>query len=344
MNFVTGGTGIVGARLIFDLISDKQEVSALIRDKKSVEKFKRLISFYTGNTDDIASKVKWVIGDITDYESIYNAIPENCYVYHCAAKVSFDKADTQLIEETNISGTANIVNICIDKNVRKLCHISSIGALGNKMNGHCVDEETPWIYTKKSPYSLSKYYSEMEVWRGIAEGIDAVIINPAVILAPGDWSSGSPQLFSLVANGLKYYTEGTTSYVDVRDVAAAGISLMNSDITNERFVLAAETLSYKDFFEKIALSIKTKPPHIKASEFITALAYRLDALNSFLLNKKRKITYHTHRISHSKDCYSGEKIKKSIGFSYTPIQETINFIGSCFLKSKTMQNFKNEVL
>jgi len=334
MNFVTGGSGIVGARLIFDLISDNQDVTALIRGEKSIEKFKELISFYTDNVDNIVNRVKWVYGDITNLESLNNVVPFKAKVYHCAAKISFNKADSQLIEETNITGTANIVNICIEKNVQKLCHVSSIGALGNKLNGHCIDEDTPWIYTKKSPYSLSKYYSEMEVWRGIAEGLDAIIVNPAVILAAGDWNTGSPQLFSLVANKLKYYTEGTTSYVDVRDVTAAMISLMNSNIINERFILAAETLSYKQFFEKIALSINVKAPYVKASKFITGLAYRLDAAGSFILNKQRKITYHTHRISHSKDCYSGEKIKNHINFSYTPVQQTIDFIGSCFLKDK----------
>jgi nucleoside-diphosphate-sugar epimerase len=335
MNIVTGGTGIVGARLIFDLISKNQSVTALIRKNSSIGKFKKLISFYTENVDDITKKVNWVNADITDLESLNDVIPSNSKVYHCAAKVSFNKDDKQIIEETNITGTANIVNVCIEKNIQKFCHVSSIGALGSKINGYSINENTPWGYTKKSTYSLSKYYSEMEVWRGIAEGLNAVIVNPAVILAPGNWDSGSPQLFSLVANGIKYYTEGTTAYVDVRDVSSAMISLMNSNITNEKFILASETLSYKDVFEKIASAINAKAPHLKASEFITSLAYRLDAVGSFILNKQPKITYHTHRISHSKDSYSGEKIKKYIDFSYTPVQESINFIGACFLKTNT---------
>ncbi len=333
MVFVTGGTGLVGARLIFDLINKGEKVTALKRAGTPHNKFSSLISFYTNNTEAIEKRINWVEGELSDFENLIDIIPEGSKVYHCAAKISFNPKLSSHIIETNVEGTANLVNVCLLKNVVKLCHVSSIGALGGKINGRQINEETPWSPSGKSAYSLSKYYSELEVWRGMAEGLSAVIVNPSVILGAGNWSQGSPQLFSMISKGLKYYTLGTTSYVDVRDVTKAMIMLMDSDIEGERFLLASDTLSYKSLFTKIAESIQVKPPYKYATKFITGLAFRFEKIKSGILRREPKITRQTHTISHTCDNYAGTKIIDELNFSYTPIAETISFIGNCFVKS-----------
>lgn len=335
MIFVTGGTGLVGARLIFDLINEGKDVTALIRPETLSSKFSSLISFYTNNAKAIEDKVTWVEGDLSDIGRLIEIIPKNSKVYHCAAEVSFNPKEDKKIINTNVDGTANLINACLINNIIKLCHVSSIGALGSKTNGEQISENTPWSADGKSAYSLSKYYSELEVWRGMVEGLSAVIVNPAVILGPGNWEHGSPQLFSMIWKKPKYYTKGTTGYVDVKDVTKAMIMLMNSDIQEERFVVSSETLSIKELFEKIAISIKVKAPYKYASKNITGLAYRLERFRSSILKTNPKLTKQTHKVAHSQNSYSGEKIKGKIDFSYTPITDTINFIGSCFLNERT---------
>jgi len=333
MVFVTGGTGLVGARLIFDLINKGEMVTALIRPNTPISKFTELIKFYNTNNNDIAAQVNWVEGDLLDLEKLIQVIPEGSIVYHCAAMVSFDPKHSHDIFNTNVEGTANLVNVCLLKNVAKLCYVSSIGALGGKIIGQKINEETPWSPSEKSVYSLSKHDAELEVWRGIAEGLNAVIVNPAVILGAGDWNHGSPQFFKMISKGQKYYTLGTTSYVDVRDVTRAMILLMDSEIQNERFLLASQTLSFKELFSSIAESLHVKPPHKQATKFITGLAYRLDKVRTFLVKNEPKITKQTHKIAHANDDYSGTKISEQLNFSYTPIASTIQFIGECFLES-----------
>ena len=331
MVFVTGGTGLVGSRLIIDLIDKGEKVIALKRDNASFTKFSSIVKSYNVNKTSIDENVTWVEGDLLDLECLFQLVPEGSKVYHCAAKVSFNPKMSKNIIETNVEGTANLVNVCLQKNVLKFCHVSSIGALGGKIIGQKIDEETPWSPAGKSAYSLSKHFSELEVWRGIAEGLNAVIVNPAVILGPGDWNQGSSQLFTMVSNGLKYYTSGTTSYVDVRDVTKVMILLMDSDIQHERFLLASQTLSYKELFTQIADAINGKAPYIQASKFMTFLAYMLESLRSGLFRIEPKITKQTHKIAHTCDDYSGTKICEKVGFAYTPIDQTIKFIGDCFI-------------
>lgn len=333
MIVVTGGTGLVGSHLIYELIKNGKQVTALIRPNTSRAKFTNSIKFYTNNAHEIAQKVNWVEGDLNSISDLKELINTGDRIYHCAAKVSFNPKDDLTTIETNVEGTANLVNVCLDKKVEKLCHVSSIGALGSKLNGQQINEETPWSATGKSAYSLSKYYSELEVWRGIAEGLNAVVVNPSVILGPGNWNAGSPKLFSLVAKGLKFYTKGSTGYVDVRDVVKAMILLMEAEISEERYLLSSENLSYQKLFNDIAVSINANPPLIYANSFMTLMAYKLMSLKCFLTRSEPTITKQTHKISHTKDQYSGIKISNSFNFEYTPISKTIEFIGKCYLKN-----------
>ncbi|MGD9993397.1 MAG: NAD-dependent epimerase/dehydratase family protein [Salinivirgaceae bacterium] len=334
MVFVTGGTGMVGVRLIFDLLTNNNKIVALIRPGTSIQKFKSQLGFYTTLTEALMERIQWVEGDVLDLESLLKHIPENAEVYHCAAFVSFRKADRKKIFETNVEGTANVVNACLQKKVKKLCHVSSIAAIGGKIKGQLVDETTPWSASGKSGYSLSKYYSEMEIWRGIAEGLSAVIVNPAVILGPGIWNEGSPSFFPLIDKGLKFFTKGSTSYVDVRDVSRAMIFLMNNETEGSRFIQAAETLSYQQFFSLIADKLNVDRPKFYANRLITGIAWRLLALASLFTRSTPQITRQTHRVSHATDSYSGALFAQKSGFEYTPINQTVDYIAKLYRQSK----------
>lgn len=330
MVFVTGATGLVGVRLVYDLFLRGYSVKALRRSSSSMPRMSQMLRFYTNNPQQIIDAIEWVEGDITDYDVLSEHISEGMDVYHCAAMVSFNPALNRQLYEVNVEGTANMVNICLQNKVHKFCYVSSIGALGSPLNGEEINTETPWNAAGKSAYSLSKHLGEIEVWRGIAEGLNVVIVNPAVILGIGDGKTGSAELFDRINKGMKFYTHGSTGYVYVNDVTRAMIALMESDIQNQQFLLSAQNMSYKSLFDQIAGSLGVKAPKYAASAFLTALVWRLEKVRTFLMGGEPRLTKHTHKIAHSSSAYNGEPIKSSIQFEYSPINEAIINIGQCY--------------
>ena len=219
---VTGGTGLVGSHLIKALLHEDKKVKALYR--KTIPQFEG------------SSKVIWVQGDVLDVFDLDKAMEEVEHVYHCAAVVSFHESSKHEMFKINVDGTANVVNACIDNSVKKLCYVSSVAALGKVPEGHEIDETSEWNNDKSnSNYSKSKHFAEMEVWRGIGEGLNAVIVNPSIILGAGDWSKGSSGIFKTAYDEFPWYTEGVTGFVDVEDVVRAMIGLMNSDVCKRTF-------------------------------------------------------------------------------------------------------------
>jgi dihydroflavonol-4-reductase len=333
MILVTGGTGLVGSHLLFRLCSSGKKVRALKRESSSLNLLKKTFSYYSTEPDTLLSKIEWVNGDVTDIYSLYEAMEGIEQVYHTAAIVSFHASESNEMMKVNIDGTANIVNACLYIGVKKLCHVSSIATLGRADNDGLTDEETHWKSSKmNSSYSISKYGAEREVWRGITEGLPAVIVNPSVIIGPGNWNSGSCQMFQQSWNGLKFYTEGVNGYVDVKDVAKAMIMLMESDIINSRFIVSSENLNYQTFFSMVAERLGKKKPSIKATAFLSQLAWRAEKLKSLATNKKPLITKETARTAFQKFYYSNEKIKKTLGFEFVPMNTSIKQTCDFFLK------------
>jgi nucleoside-diphosphate-sugar epimerase len=331
MILVTGGTGLLGSHLLYYLLLQGHQVKVLVRPTANKQNILSTFGFYTNSPEHLYNKLEWVEGDVTDIYSLSEAFDQVEYVYHTAACVSFNPADKKKIYETNVHGTANVVNLCLEKSVRKLCFVSSIASLGITEDGSPVHENVLWKPTKHaSDYSVSKFKSEMEVWRGIAEGLDAVIVNPSIILGPGNWDSGSSSFFSIINQGFKYYTNGTNGYVDVRDVAKSMITLMESDISGERFLVTAENLSYKELFTKIAEALHVAPPRIYACPFLSNIACSLESLRARLLFSQPKITKNSVRSSHKKLSYSNLKIHTAIGIEFRPIENSIREIAAFY--------------
>lgn len=334
MILVTGGTGLTGSHLLYELAKQGKTIRATKRLSSSVDFVKSVFLLYTPNPDEILKLIDWVDVDLLDYAALVEATKGIDTVYHTGAFVSFDPKDAQSISETNVRGTANIVDACVQNGVKTFCHVSSIATLGESNEKGEVDELSIWTKTKgKSAYAKSKFFGEMEVWRGAEQGLRVIIVNPSVILGPGRWNSGSGQLFSRLSKGFPFYTHGVTGYVDVRDVVKAMILLTNNiDVKNERFILNSQNLSYKDIFTEIALTAGKKTPSIEVKPWMIKLAFPIMKFIGFIIGNGASISRENLTSAFSKTRYSSEKIKILTGFTFTPISDSIRFIGDAYQK------------
>ncbi|SFZ89591.1 Nucleoside-diphosphate-sugar epimerase [Flaviramulus basaltis] len=333
MILVTGGTGLVGAHLLYKLVSSNKEVRAIYRNEHKLSNVKSVFSCYIDNYEPLFNSIEWVEADILDIPSLSDAFIDITHVYHCAAFVSFEPDKYQLLRKTNIEGTANIVNLCISNSVEKLCYVSSVATLGSETNNKPITEKTNWnTEADNSVYAITKYGAEMEVWRGTQEGLNAVIVNPGVILGAGIWRYGTGSLFKKANKGFKHYTSGSVGLIDVEDVITIMIKLMESNINNERFVLVAENLTYKDFLQALSNSVNAEPPKKLASTFILSMGWKLDWLVHKLTGKRRQLTKHLAQSLASETFYASNKIKDALNYKFKPIDKTIISVGHQYLK------------
>lgn len=335
MILVTGGTGLVGSHLLFKLISNNEKVRATYRRKKTLDRVKHVFSYFSDDPETFFNKIEWVEADINDIPKLQDAFQDITYVYHCAAFVSFEPDKYKTLRKININGTANIVNLCISNNVVKLCYVSSIAAIGHDTNTEkLIDEKTAWNpEDDNSVYAITKYGAELEVWRGTQEGLDAVIVNPGIILGAGYWNGGSSgNLFKHINNGMRYYVNGVTGYVDVWDVINAMHQLMNSNIKNENFILVAENLSFKTFQIKTAKALTVKPPTKEAKSWLLQTTWRLDWLQFKLFGKRRSLSKQAAKSAVSVTKYDNSKIINTLNFQFKSIDESINEVSKLYLK------------
>lgn len=320
---LTGATGFLGAHIGIELLRQGNHVKALCRKDSSKDEFLSIMKM-RGENFELLNNWTWVECDILDTITLMQAMQGIEQVYHSAAVVSFWKNRRQEMFLTNVQGTANVVNCALAAGVKKLCYASSIAAIGREKNGDTIDENTKWANSPyNTQYAISKYLAEMEVWRGIEEGLPAVMVNPGIILGEGKWDKGSCRLFNTAAKGLKFYTKGYNGYVDVQDVAKAMIQLMESPIVAKRFVMVGENLEFKDLFSRMAKQFGKPAPTIPVGPFLAQMARLLYGIKSMIDGKEPLVTKETARNSRHSFTYNGSKITQAIPFIYTPIQETI---------------------
>ncbi len=312
--FVTGGTGFVGSYLLRYLVKKGYtNIRAMRRSTSSMDLVAK-----------VKDQIEWVEGDILDVLFLEKALAGVEQVYHAAALISFDPREAHKMLEVNQVGTANVVNAALEEGVQKLVHISSIAALGKAQDGKQISETTKWKDRKvASNYAKSKYAAEMEIWRGVAEGLRAVVVNPSVILGSGFWNQGTCEMFRLYAKGFPFYTSGCIGFVDVRDVAKLSIAAMESTVIGERFLLSGENLSYQTVFNQIAKAANVKPPAFKMNKFLAAIGWRLEWLKSKIIGNSPVITKETVGHASERSYYNNQKSLKTFDFQYTPIFQTI---------------------
>ena len=325
--FITGATGFVGSHVARRLLADGCRVEALVRKPGQF-----------GLLTDIADQLTWHVGDVTDIPALETAIGADrptarLDVIHAAAVVSFSPKDRRAMEKVNVEGTANVVNVCLMAGVRKLGFVSSVAALGrpnpvqkNPIPGQptVIDENQKWEESpENSYYAQTKYQAELEVWRGVAEGLNVVIINPSVVLGVGDWNRTSTQLVKYVLDEKQFYPNGLINYVDVLDVADALVRLMQADISAERFILNGGTMPYRDFFGQLAVALGKRPPSVAVPDWLTQVLWPVEAMRSALTGSTPLITRETARSARSLYRMNGEKISQTLDFQYRTLAETV---------------------
>lgn len=324
---VTGASGLLGSHLIQYLSEKGERVRALYNSTEPSAEQKKL------------HRVEWVQCDLLDVFEVEGVFENITEVYHCAAIVSFNGKDKSRLLHMNVESTANIVNQCLESGIRKLVYASSVGAIGRTAKEGEITEEQQWEESKyNSVYAKSKYYAELEVWRGIGEGLDAVMVNPTVILGEGDWDKTSSALFKTIYKEFPYYTSGVNGWVDVKDVVKAMYSLMQSEISAERFIVCEGNYSYKEMFTMMAEAMNRKPPYRKAGKLASSIVWRLSALKSLITGKPSTITRETAITAQRKVYYNNSKLKTCLpDFQYTPMKSTIDRISEHFLRDKQVK-------
>jgi len=314
MYLITGCNGLIGSFIARKLLAENCQVKALKRKNSDV-------SFVA----DIAEKITWIDGDILDISSLHEAMQGVSYVIHSAAVVSFLPKDYAQMRKVNIEGTANVVNCCIENQIKKLIHISSVAALGAEQHT-IITEKSLWDKSNvPSVYAQTKFEAEREVWRGIAEGLSACIIQPSVVIGTGNRHKSSNQFFGYAFTQPRFVPMGEISLVDVRDIADLSYLLLQREIENESFIMTAHKVSYLHFFNIIATKLQLKAPKKQATIWHLYLAYIGTKIAALFSKKVTPLSREIIKNAQRKTNYSNEKVNKMLNFQFRSFEDTLSW-------------------
>lgn len=323
MIFVTGATGLIGSRIILQLVKEGHAVKALVRKGADMLLLKTCLD-----------KITIIEGDVLDIVSVDKAMEGVEYIVHTAAVVSYAPSRFEEMRNINIEGTANIVNIALAKGIKKMVHISSVAALGRNKNQDAIDESSEWKETEyNTVYAETKYLSEIEVWRGLEEGLQAVILNPSVVIGGGDWNKSSTKILKYAYEEHALYPVGSVNYVDVRDVASITVQMLFNDISGQRYIISSEAVKYKDLLSQAAALFGKKAPHRAVKPWMTELAWRWESLKYIFTGKEPLITKETAKLSAYHTVYNNQKLISTLGYRYFTLQETLMWTCGELVKS-----------
>ncbi len=323
MDLITGATGIVGTHVLLEC-AVRGPVRAIHREHSDRSIVERVFRHYRDDADDLLQRVEWLEADLRDMDALNAALSGVQHVYHAAAVVSFDPKDGSLMQHVNAEGTANIVNAALAQGVRRLCHVSSTAAIGKAPAGVDRDEDTPWTADKHtSAYAISKYEAELEVYRGIAEGLDAVIVNPCIVLGPGAQGRSSMTLVERFRDGTRFYPPGSNSVVDARDVASCMLQLMEKGASGGRYLLVGESLSYRALFKHLSNAFGSKEPDTALRPWMLEFGWRVERVRSMLTGSKPFLTKATASSAVIQRSYSAAKTEDLLGYQFRNAEEAV---------------------
>lgn len=334
MILVTGATGLLGGHLTAALLMQGRRVRALYRNKDKRRHTLDIISFYSPAAQELYDKIEWVEGDVTDIFSLEDALQGVDEVYHCAGMVSFHESDSKLLHKINGEGTANMVNVALERRVKKFCHVSSVATLQVQANKKYIDELSVWKTSSgNSSYAISKYRGEFEAWRALSEGLNVVVVNPSLIIGAGCWGQSSGELITRAYQWLPFYTSGTTGYVDVKDVVACMVRLMEENKFGERYILNSENLTFKEVIALLRNNFNKPPVRLKAGAPLMHAARYADAIFSMLSGRRRMITKDIITSALARNFYDNSKICRELNYVFSPMEKSFAEVCKTYLSS-----------
>jgi dihydroflavonol-4-reductase len=332
---VTGATGLLGSHLMAALLMQDKKVRALYRSKSKIENTKQILSYYTNDIEKHFSQIEWFEADVTDYFSLQEAFTGATEVYHCAGMISFDEKDSKQLYTVNAEGTAHVINTCLEKGVKKFCHVSSVATLQVQANKKYINEFSVWKTSSgNSSYAITKYRGEFEAWRGAAEGMQVLVVNPSVILGAGCWGQSSTELITRCYKSLPVYTEGITGYVDIRDVANCMVTLMEENKFGQRYILNSENVSFKDLSHQLQKNFGKPISKIKAGRFILNAALVADTIKGFFIQKRPGITRNIISSALSKSFYDNTRVQTELNYKFIPVKESLSYVAGLYQKEQ----------
>lgn len=320
---------MLGSHVLAELVQQDVQITAIYRNKAKIDTVSKCFAFYfKESAESYFNKISWKECDILDAPRLEELMEGHTVVYHCAGFVSFARQDFSKLIEINRYGTANMVNVAMAVGVEKFCFVSSTSAVGNKdiPANQDINEKGKWVKSEEtSGYSIAKYSAENEVWRGINEGLNAVIVNPSVIFGAGDWNESSMVVFKTIDKGFRFYPPGINSFVDARDVAEIMTELMKRNIFNERFLCIGGNYTFKEVFDLIAKTLGKKPPSIRLSKVLMGIVWRVSSFFAAITFSKPSITRATAKSAFNVSKFSNQKIKKAIEHEFYTLEETVKY-------------------
>lgn len=339
MILVSGATGLLGIHLLIELCQKQNmPIKAIYRTEAKKNEARKVFLKYYPKTDAVEKwdQLLWVKADIVNIPSLKIAFKQITEVYHCAGYVSFDRKKFNLLKKINIEGTANMVNISLSNNISKFCHVSSIATLNQAPEKVFLDENSPWnTDAANSGYAISKFGGEMEVWRGIQEGLNAVIVNPGVIIGSGFFTKGSSKLFSTVKKGIPFFTPGTTGYVSVNDCVQIMHQLMAKNIFNERFILVAKNSTHKNVIDTIGSQLNVKTPKKQIGKIWLSAVGKFEYALSYISKYKPKIHLDVLNSLYESSKYDNNKIKIVLDWHFEDLSSTLKRVAIDYQSSSS---------
>lgn len=328
MILITGGTGLVGGHLLYRFRESDTPIKVLYREASSIDKTRLIFNSYEENGARFIDRFQWVQGDVLDVPSLQAAMKGVTQVYHCAAVI--DEADFYIMKKVNVTGTANVVNVALSHHVTKMCYVSSIATIGDPVGDRSSNEEDFFnLDAKNTSYAITKYGGEMEVWRATQEGMNVVIVNPGVIIGEGDMHSGSGRIFKKIMNGLSFYTSGTTGFVDVRDLVRIMEQLMTSDLINQRYVVVAENMNFKELLSAMATAMNVTIPRFKMSKGLLYFVSGITKLGSWIGFPRVLERASVNTLTRYSQ-YDNSKLRDQLKVEFTDINQAIKRVSAFY--------------
>ena len=330
MILVTGGTGLVGAHLLYRLKKSGASIRASYRSEARIDRVREVFRAYAKADEPLVDEIEWVNCNLLNTGSIEDLLEGIDEVFHCAALVSFHPKDKWRLLEDNPKMTAHLVNESLRAGVNRFNYVSSVAALGRppeKEQDKALDESNVWKDSpENSAYTRSKYRAELEVWRGMEEGLRAAMVNPAIILGCGFPDEGSSAIFGMVDRGFSFYTPGMNGFVDVRDVVEGLMKISERDIHAERYVLVSENLPYRELFGMIATGLGKRPPHRRSSPWMIQLIRLIHAIRELFGGRRATITRETAASAVRQSRFNNAKARNDLDIRFIPIKESVEHV------------------